>query len=105
MYLLAFVNRVRAAQSRPSLDGFRGLPLRGPGILEAALGCRLESGAMRFPSAQGATEVATYAGLRVGPAADTVELPPAISRFVRLLEIDLEQSPDDHQRAALAGGW
>ena len=105
MYLLAFVNRVRAAQSRPSLDGFRGLPLRGVGILEAALGCRLESGAMRFASAQDATDVARYAGLRVGRAADTVELPSAISRFVRLLEIDLGLSSDDHQRAARAGGW
>jgi len=105
VYLLGFVNRVRAARSRPALGGFQALPLRGLGILEAALGCRLESGAMRFASAEEATDVATYVGLRVGPAADTVELPSAIGRFVRLLEIDLELSPGDHQRAARAGGW
>jgi hypothetical protein len=105
VYLLAFVNRVRAAQSRPPLDGFQRLPLRGPGALEAALGCRLESGTMRFASARAATDVAAYADLRLGRAADTVELPSALRRFVHLLEIDLELSPDGQQQAAHAGGW
>jgi hypothetical protein len=101
---MEFVNGVRAAQSRPPLDR-----LDSRGTLEAALGCRLEPavGVMRFTSPGDADAVAASAGLRLGSTAGTVELPPAIKRFARLLAADAagaDLGPEGDRRAAVGAG-
>jgi hypothetical protein len=50
--------------------------------LEEALRCRLEPRAMRFGSPDVAREVAAEAGLPLGHAVGTVEMPPAIQGYV-----------------------
>lgn len=101
VYLLAFVNEVRAAQSRVPLAD---IPASGVGALETALSCRIESGGvMRFASQRDATDVASEADLRLGRTAATVELPPAIKRFVRLLALGAEPSSAGYRRAAPGG--
>lgn len=92
MYLLAFVNRVRAAQSRAPIED---LPVASLGALELAMRCRLDGGTMRFTDEEAASDVAAEADLALGPERGTVELPHAINRYLRILAAD----PDSPSRS------
>ena len=80
MYLLDFVNNVRAAQSCETLGELPpDSPDGGSSPLELAMGCRLESGLMRLSSPQAAAAVADATGLPVGVDRMTIALPQALS--------------------------
>jgi hypothetical protein len=82
MYLLAFVNEIRAAQSRVPLQA---MPIGGLGALEEAMGCAIDGGVMHFGSPGAAAQVAVEVDLELGTAPHTVVLPPAIDRCARTL--------------------
>ena len=79
MYVLEFVNQVRAAQSYQGLAQLPPPGADGSTPLELAMGCRLERGVMRLSSPQAAAAVADATGL---PVATDLSLgrPPAGAR-------------------------
>jgi hypothetical protein len=79
VFLLDFVNKVRRAQE---CEPLQVLEIGCVPALEEALRCRLEPRAMRFGSPDVAREVAAVAGLPLGRAVGTVEMPPAIQGYV-----------------------
>jgi hypothetical protein len=100
MYLLTFVNEIRAAQSRVPLQA---MPIGGLLALEEAMGCALEGGLMHFGSPLTAAQVATELDLPLGAAPHTVVLPPAIDRCARTLAAeDADVLPDPYAPAAAA---
>jgi hypothetical protein len=83
MYLLEFVNRVRAAQSCGELVRLPGPGADGSTPLELAMGCRLESDAMRLSSPQAAAAVAQATGLPIARDLVSVALPAALVPHAR----------------------
>lgn len=79
MYLLEFVNRVRAAQSYGELVFLPVPGADGSTPLELAMGCRLEPDAMRLSSPQAAAAVAQATGLPIAPDRVSVALPAALA--------------------------
>jgi hypothetical protein len=82
MYLLEFVNLVRAAQDAEPIDALP--PDEDPGFtpLEIAMGARLEPGLMRFGSFGDAQSVAAASGLPLGIDGMSVALPAALAGAV-----------------------
>jgi len=78
MYLLEFVNRVRAAQSCGELVSLPEPGADGSTPLELAMGCRLEEDLMRLSSPQAAAAVAEATGLPVATDRVSVALPAAL---------------------------
>jgi len=83
MYLLEFVNQVRGAQSYGELARLPEPGADGSTPLELAMGCRLETDAMRLSSPQAAAAVAAATGLPVGADLVSVALPAALAPHAR----------------------
>lgn len=102
MYLLDFVNRVRAAQGYGPLDE---LPAGEAGAtpLEVAMGCRLELGLIRFSTPQAAAAVSEATGLPIGVDRETTALPAALDVYAGSLHSRrLVAEIDRRTRAAAA---
>lgn len=79
MYLLEFVNKVRAAQSYGELGRLPDPGADGSTPLELAMGCRLEDDVMRLSSPQAAAAVAEATGQPVAADLISVTLPAALA--------------------------
>ena len=82
MYLLEFVNLVRAAQDAEPLDALPDGEDPAFTPLEIAMGARLEPGLMRFSSIEAAQAVSARSGLPLGIDGVTVALPSALADAV-----------------------
>jgi len=91
MYLLEFVNNVRAAQSCETLGELPPDSSSGDSSLELAMGCRLERGLMRLSSPQAAAAVSDATGLPVGVDRMTIALPQALTPIANKLHVSRTQ--------------
>jgi hypothetical protein len=99
VYLLDFVNLVRAAQGVGPVDE---LPLTGDEYsspLELAMGCRLEPGGMRLSSPRAADAVSRASGLPFGEDEQTIALPNALSAHASVLHAARELDRSYLERA------
>lgn len=79
MYVMEFVNRVRAAQNCEPLDRLPAPGADGSTPLELSMGCRLEPQLLRLSSPQAAAAVSDATGLPVGVDRMTVALPSPLA--------------------------
>ncbi len=100
MYVLDFVNHIRAAQSCEQLDQLPTPGADGSSPLELAMGCRFEQGTMRLSSPQAAAAVADAMSLPVGADLVTIALPDALAPLAE----ELHSSRFGHPALGRAGG-
>lgn len=75
MYVLDFINTVRQAQGRQSLVRIPDSADPTASPLEAAMGCELEPGLMRFTAPDVASAVSASTGLPLGVDRVSIPLP------------------------------
>jgi hypothetical protein len=99
MYVLEFVNQVRAAQSHQGLAQLPPAGADGSTPRELAWGCRLERGVRRNSSPLAAASVADATGLPVATDLISVALPRALGPHAAAVA-----SAREHGSSAAAAG-
>lgn len=87
MYLMKFVNAVRRAQGFDEIVELPPANESGSSI-ELAMGCRLEPGLIRLPSAKRAAEVSSATELPLGFDGLTVAMPSALAAIADAIRPD-----------------